>query len=149
MQTSTKIILRRAPRGGLSSADRSYRGGQFIAAAVWNAEKAKALADLPGLITSFGDDIQFLRRVYEQQVGLLKLPAGALGKVEIIPPSTVAARMKARIRETYTRAFALGKRHAGNLTSVNSDDAIAIKGVRLDEFAYLRSFLDDMANGNG
>ena len=149
MKSSTRIqILRRAPRGGMSG-DRDYRGGQFISSATWEAEKRKALSELPKLVDGFGTDFQFLREVYEQQAALRGLDPSVLSGIKLIPSSTVAARMKARIRSAYHDAFALGKRHAGNLTTVSGEDAIAIKSTRIDEFQYLRGFLADMDAGTG
>ena len=146
---TTTQINRRAPRGGMTAPNRTYQGGQFIPDAIWRQERAKARSDIAPLIDGFADDFQFLRQVYEQQVALRKLPPEALAGVQVIPASTVEARMKARIRDTYTRAFTLGKRHSGNLTTVNAADALAIKGTRLDEYQYLRGFLRDMDAGAG
>jgi hypothetical protein len=101
---------------------------------------------LPGLLQEFDTSLQFLRQVYEQQVALGK--EGKTG-VSLIPLSTVEARLKSEIRTTYARAFLLGKRSAGNLTSATPEEQASVMRLRRDEYRYLRGFLGDMRAGGG
>jgi hypothetical protein len=137
------LIHRRAPSGGLG--DR-YKGGQFIPNDLWQAEKRKAESALPDLLSGFGDRLQFLRQVYVQNSELIK---EGTTKVKLVPLSTIEWRMKAAVRETYARAFLLGKKAAGNLFSATPAEIKAVKKLRIEEFYWLRNFLKDMRDEGG
>lgn len=134
--------LRRAPRGGLGA----YRGGWFIPAYLWNAERRRAADAMPGLLRDFGERLQFLREVYQQQVDIEK---NKLSNIKIISLSSIESQMKQAIRETYATAFRLGKRAAGNLTGVSEDEQKWLRRIRVDEYKYLRGFLGDMRSEDG
>lgn len=140
--------LRRAPKGGVRHAreERQYKGGQFIDRATWEREQQVATQALPSALREFDQNLQFLRRVYEQQVRLFA--EGKTG-VELVPLSTVEDRMKTQIRQAYARVFLLGKRAAGNLTSATEVEQDAVMRLRRDEYRYLRGFLADIREGRG
>lgn len=68
------------------------------------------------------------------------------GKLE---RSKVEYRLKRDIRESYRRAFELGKRMAGNLHAIEPQEERWLRRLRYDEFRYLRGFLDDIDAGRG
>lgn len=134
--------LRRAPAGGLHG----YRGGQFLPAQIWESEKRAAEEALPARLLAFGDDLQALRELYEQNSALIR---EGVTRVKLIPLSTVAARMKTTVRRAYDDLFLLGKRASGNLRSMTEQDRRAVKALRIDEYRYLRRFLADMHGQTG
>lgn len=137
-----KAIHRRAPKGGLSG----FQGGQFLPASVWQEEKQRAADALPLLLESFGEKLQFYRAIFEQNAALRR---EGRTQVSLVPFTTIEARIKTEIRDVYARAFLYGKRAAGNLTSASPDEQDAVKGLRRDEFQYLRNFLSDMEQNAG
>lgn len=140
------VINRRAPRGGLVAPERFYRGGQFLPTVVWEQQKREAKASMPGILERFGDNMQFLRAVYEQNAALA---AEGLTKVKLLPLTTVEARMKATVRSAYEEAFLAGKRSTGNLTAVTDAERKVVRALCRDEYKYLRGFLSDMRGGQG
>lgn len=138
----SRSLQRRAPRGGIEQ----FKGGQYITSELQEREKTAAKSSLAPLISDFSDDLQFHREVYEQQVVLAR--ANVPG-VKVIPLSTVEARIKTKIRDFYARAFLLGKRASGNLFGVTEADTKILAKLRLDEYTFLRNFLDDIRNGKG
>ena len=137
-----KAINRRAPKGGIEA----YRGGQFIPTELWQQERRKAADALPDLLDAFGDRLQFLRLMYEQNHALA---VEGTTKVKLVPLTTIEAQMKSAVREAYQRAFLLGKRASGNLMSATEDEIAWVKKIRLDEFKYLRNFLGDIRTDGG
>ena len=84
--------LRRAPRGGIPepSTARQFKGGQFIPATLWNEQKAKAKAALPGLLAKTGDRLQLLRAVYEQNAALSR---EGISKIKRVPLRSIQKQM--------------------------------------------------------
>lgn len=141
--------LRRAPGGGIARLEPelpSYKGGQFIDNRLWFEERRKAADSFPGVLDAFGDRLQFLRAMYEQNAALLREHKTA---VKLVPLTTIEAHAKTAIREVYEQAFLLGKRSAGNLFALTADDKKALAKTRADEFYYLRRFLSDMRAQQG
>lgn len=120
-----------------------YRGGVFIPKALVEREKSVASAAYPVLEREFGEELQYHRAVVET---LSLVPDGVKAPLSM---TTVEARAKATIRNAYTRAFLLGKRAAGNLTSADDSEARLLVATRRDEYTYLRRFLSDMKAGAG
>jgi hypothetical protein len=145
-QPTTLLISKahnlRAPAGGL----KDYGGGQFIPAKMVRIEKELAQEAMPDLIEDFSDTLQGYREQYEQQVALAE---EGTTKVKLIPLSTIEARIKKTIRNSYARAFILGKRSAGDFTSATADQQKELKKLRYDEFTYLKKFLGAMKDGSG
>lgn len=139
----------RAPRGGLDAAGLSpskasrYKGGQFIPKALLEREKKVAAAAYPALEREFGAELQYHRAVFET---VKLVPKGTKSPVSL---SQVEYRIKRAIRRDYSRAFLLGKRSAGDLTSMTDAEAGKMLAIRRDEYTYLRKFLADMDAGAG
>ena len=151
---STLIVksLRRAPAGGIRHplSQRMFAGGQYIPADLWNREKQAGKDGLSPLIAETANTLQFLRLSYQQNVALSAHPEIAQQyKIPVIPLTTVEARLKTAVRNSYRDAFLLGKRTVGNLTSVTKAESKALLKVRKDEFKFLRGFLSDMRTGGG
>lgn len=139
-------IHRRAPGGGLNT----YRGGQFLPRALWEAEKVKAAAAAPGKITALGERLQFLRRVYEQQCDLEEqLPKTSPLRARLVGLSDVAAQMTAALDEGYADLFLLGKKAAGNLFSASADEQAAVSHLTGEEHSYLNAFAAAMRAREG
>lgn len=140
--------LRRAPKGGVRHhiTGRHYAGGQFLPRALWLSERRRAEAALPDLVAEFGEGMQFLRVVYEQQAALRR---AGITAVAPIPYTTVEARMKAAIRSAYARAFLLGKRASGNLAAATEPEQSLVQRLSRGEYPYLRAFLAAMREGDG
>ena len=138
------VVNRRAPVGGLQSVStgRFHAGGQFIPAADWEREKALAKLALPDLLGNFGRMMQVLRGTWEAA-------AEPNPSAKLPTQGQVRWAMKHMIRDTYERAFTLGKRAGGNLFAVTEADKKAIKKTRYDEFQYLEKFMRDMETGGG
>lgn len=127
----------RAPKGGIEK----YKGGQFIPKSVIEYEKRVAANAFDALKGEFDKDLQFLRSVGQLLSNLKGLD------VDIPAPlskATVEDRAIRAIRSYYSRAFLLGKRSAGDLTSISMSDRSALKRVRSDEYKFLRKFLSDI-----
>lgn len=139
----------RAPRGGLDAAGLSpsgitrYRGGLFIPKALLEREKKAAAAAYPRLEAEFGEELQYHRKVLET---IKLVPDGARSPLS---PSQVEWRMKRAIRRDYARAFLLGKRASGDLTSMTDDQSSRLASIRRDEYTYLRKFIRDIGDGGG
>jgi hypothetical protein len=135
-------MRRRAPKGGVGR----FKGGQFVDGATLRVQATQAQADMAATLDAFGARLQFLRAVYEQNAALLHLTDL---KFTPMPLGSVFHQMQTAIREVYGKAFLLGKRAAGNLFDVTSDDQRAIQKVLRDEYKYLRGFARDMREGGG
>lgn len=120
-----------------------YRGGVFIPKALVAHEKAVAARAYPVLEREFGRDLQYHRLVVET---LSLVPDGV--KAPLSMP-TVERMARATIRNAYTRAFLLGKRASGDLSSIADAEARHLSSIRRDEYTYLRRFLADMKAGAG
>jgi hypothetical protein len=141
-RADAQTIHRRAPAGGLGG----FGGGQFLPDALWRQERTRARADLPATLDRFGERFQLLRALYAQNAALVEANVTI---VKLVPLTTIEAGIKTTVRDAYEEAFALGKRHAGNLLGVTDEDRKAIRKVRRDEFQYLRGFLRDMREQTG
>ena len=143
----------RAPAGGIThyQTSQEFKGGQFIPKDLLEHEKQAAVDAMPDLISEFSSDLQLLRGIYEQNAGLIQSGITAYGpqKKPLVPLSTIEARMKAAVRNTYSRAFILGKRASGDLTGATEREIKILQTLRLDEYRYLRGFLSDMKTGSG
>lgn len=57
--------------------------------------------------------------------------------------------LKREIRYFYRRAYVEGRRCGNNLKPLDVEDDKVLRRLRLNEFKYLRNFLDDISQGQG